>query len=117
MALNKKRSSSMVAGLANIDPEMAKPVVEKVEAPEPEPTQEDPIITAPVEKNVGGRPRKYKPEDGAKVVSVKLKSDEIAFLEEYGGKFGGKTGYITYLVRQEMDRKFDQVLMRHGLDN
>ena len=56
------------------------------------------------EKKIGGRPRKYGVDEDTKVIGVKLRLNEVSFLEEYGGKFGGKTGYVTYLIHKEMER-------------
>lgn len=57
-----------------------------------------------VEKRKPGRPRKFKKDANTEVIGVRLLSEEVRFLEEYGGKYGGKTGYVTHLIRQEMER-------------
>ena len=56
-------------------------------------------------KRKPGRPRKFKEDDETFVIGVKLLVNEARFLEEYGGKYGGKTGYVTYLIREEMKRR------------
>ncbi len=61
------------------------------------------VIEKPVRKP--GRPRKFKENDKTEVIGVRLLENEVRFLEEYGGKFGGKTGYVTYLVREEMKKR------------
>ena len=107
MAANKRRNNSMLAGLENL---MEKPV-EIVN--EPEVAQKLGLITFKDEpqkvvsddsKKKFGRPRKFQEGEPVKTIGVKLRASEAKFLEEYGGKYGGKTGYVTYLIREEMNR-------------
>lgn len=106
MAANRKKGVSLLAGLDNL---MEKPVevnnepvvkdvpkVEAVKVPE--------IIDKPTPKRPPGRPRKFKKDEKTEVIGVRLLAEEVRFLEEYGGKYGGKTGYVTYLIRKEMER-------------
>ena len=87
--------------------EQPKQVV-KEEAPIPEPIPaptQAPILEVPSKPaKKPGRPRKYKEGEKTEVIGVRLLDSEVRFLEEYGGKFGGKTGYVTYLIREEMKR-------------
>jgi len=92
MAANRKKGSSLLAGLDNLN----KPAKEEPVKPE--------IVNKPDPKRPPGRPRKFKKDEKTAVIGVKLLEEEVRFLEEYGGKYGGKTGYVTYLVRQEMDK-------------
>ena len=55
-------------------------------------------------KRAPGRPRKFKKDDNTVVLGIRVLEEEARFLEEYGGKYGGKTGYVTYLIRKEMER-------------
>lgn len=57
-------------------------------------------------KKAPGRPRKFAKDEDTVVLGIRVKKEEALFLEEYGGKFGGKTGYVTHLIRQEMDRVY-----------
>lgn len=59
---------------------------------------------AAAKKRAPGRPRKFAKNETTVVLGIRVKQEEALFLEEYGGKFGGKTGYVTHLIRQEMDR-------------
>ena len=59
---------------------------------------------AAAKKRAPGRPRKFAKNEATVVLGIRVKQEEALFLEEYGGKFGGKTGYVTHLIRQEMDR-------------
>ena len=58
----------------------------------------------PIKKKAPGRPRKFAKDENTVVLGIRVKEEEALFLEEYGGKFGGKTGYVTYLIRQEMNK-------------
>lgn len=58
----------------------------------------------PVSKKAPGRPRKFKKDDNTVVLGIRVLEEEARFLEEFGGKYGGKTGYVTYLIRKEMER-------------
>ena len=93
----------------------AKKVEEKsTQASAPTPVTIPDPIPAPVKAQVvestatpakkPGRPRKYKEGEKTEVIGVRLLDNEVRFLEEYGGKYGGKTGYVTYLIREEMKR-------------
>lgn len=55
-------------------------------------------------KKAPGRPRKFKKDDNTVVLGIRVLEEEARFLEEFGGKYGGKTGYVTYLIRKEMER-------------
>ena len=106
MAANRKKGVSLLAGLDNLmekpvevnnEPEIKDvPKVETVKVPE--------IIDKPTPKRPPGRPRKFKKDEKTEVIGVRLLAEEVRFLEEYGGKYGGKTGYVTYLIRKEMER-------------
>ncbi len=58
----------------------------------------------PAKKRAPGRPRKFAKDENTVVLGIRVRKEEALFLEEYGGKFGGKTGYVTQLIRQEMER-------------
>lgn len=62
------------------------------------------VKKAEPKKKAPGRPRKFAKDEDTVVLGIRVKKEEALFLEEYGGKFGGKTGYVTHLIRQEMDR-------------
>lgn len=62
------------------------------------------VTKAAPKKKAPGRPRKFAKDEDTVVLGIRVKKEEALFLEEYGGKFGGKTGYVTHLIRQEMDR-------------
>ena len=55
-------------------------------------------------KNKPGRPRKYEKTDATVVLGIRVLKEEAKFLEKYGGEYGGKTGYVTHLIRKEMKR-------------
>ena len=92
----------------NINPPVQAPVAEqapvqaKAPSPAPTPVQQSVAVAQPAKKP--GRPRKFKEGEKTEVIGVRLLDNEVRFLEEYGGKFGGKTGYVTYLIREEMKR-------------
>lgn len=65
------------------------------------------VKKAAPKKKAPGRPRKFAKDEDTVVLGIRVKKEEALFLEEYGGKFGGKTGYVTHLIRQEMDRVYD----------
>ena len=108
MAANKRRNNSMLAGLENL---MEKPV-EIVNKPEVAQTlnlireieNKPQKVVSDDSKKKFGRPRKFQEGEPVKTIGVKLRASEAKFLEEYGGKYGGKTGYVTYLIREEMNR-------------
>lgn len=56
------------------------------------------------QKRAPGRPRKFAKDEHTVVLGIRVKEEEAAFLERYGGSFGGKTGYVTLLIREEMRR-------------
>ena len=55
-------------------------------------------------KRAPGRPRKFAKDENTVVLGIRVKEEEALFLEEYGGKYGGKTGYVTHLIQKEMER-------------
>ena len=57
-----------------------------------------------ISKKAPGRPRKFKKEENTVVLGIRVLEEEARFLEKYGGEYGGKTGYVTHLIRQEMER-------------
>lgn len=52
---------------------------------------------------IGGRPKKYQGE--CKNIKLVLPLETHNFLQEYGGKYGGVTGYIQHLVDEEINRR------------
>ena len=126
MAANRKKGSSLLAGLDNlvekpvelskietISEEEAKELITLIpsEQKDEPPTviktpKEDKPVKEAVQKATKkfGRPRKFLEGEDTKVIGVKLRMNEVTFLEEYGGKYGGKTGYVTFLIRKEMER-------------
>lgn len=90
----------IVKGLENTEKDKSTP--EKKETSKPA-VQEIKVPTTNTPKKFG-RPRKFKKGEDTKVCGIKMLKSEADFLEEYGGKYGGKTGYVTHLVRQEMER-------------
>lgn len=105
MAASKKRADGLavLTGLHNLDPNKQKPVEEK---PAPEPVKiEEPKKPTPAKKRrAPGRPRKFNKDEETVVLGIRVKKEEASFLEIHGGKYGGKTGYVTHLIREEMKR-------------
>lgn len=66
--------------------------------------QNDVPEAKPAKKKTPGRPRKFSKDENTVFLGIQVKEEEARFLEKYGGEFGGKTGYVTRLIRQEMDR-------------
>lgn len=114
MASNREKLKEMMATSRNIAEESTRTTViddlveeyDRVETAKeagllPEAPQEK-----PAKKRAPGRPRKFSKDEDTVVLGIRVKKEEALFLEEYGGKFGGKTGYVTHLIRQEMDRVY-----------
>ena len=73
--------------------------------PKPEVIEELVVKAASTKKNkVMGRPRKFPKGKKTVTLGIKVLDEENRFLEEYGWKYGGKTGYVTHLIRKEMER-------------
>ena len=120
----KSHGNNLLAGLVNLTenteekssdikvttPEQAVPTPEPIqEPPIPEPTKaiEKVIETAKVMEEVKkkpGRPRKFENTEDTVVLGIRVLKEEAKFLEKFGGEYGGKTGYVTHLIRQEMKR-------------
>ena len=102
MALGKSSKTcftpnDMLTGLTNL--QSPQPPKEIPQVPS-EPKKPHPVA----EKKKPGRPRKFQKNEKTVVLGIKVKEEEARFLEEYGGKYGGKTGYVTYLIQQEMKK-------------
>lgn len=106
MAANRKKGVSLLAGLDNLveKPAEENAVTEVKEEPKVKAVKDPEIINKPAPKRPPGRPRKFKKNEKTEVIGVRLLAEEVRFLEEYGGKYGGKTGYVTYLIKQEMEK-------------
>lgn len=55
-------------------------------------------------KRAPGRPRKFSKDESTVFLGIQVKEEEARFLEKFGGEYGGKTGYVTKLIREEMAR-------------
>lgn len=120
----KSHGNNLLAGLVNLTenteekssdikvttPKQAVPTPEPIKEPQiPEPAKaiEKVIETAKVIEEVKkkpGRPRKFENTDETVVLGIRVLKEEAKFLEKFGGEYGGKTGYVTHLIRQEMKR-------------
>ena len=69
---------------------------------------EKPIEKPKSHKRAPGRPRKFAVDEPTVVLGIRVKEEEAAFLERHGGAFGGKTGYVTMLIREEMRRYYHE---------
>lgn len=78
---------------------------------EQEEKSNQPVEPAPVpttlidvtDKSKVGRPKVYKEE--TKVISVKLKMSNYEQARTVGGLYGGYTGYINYLIEQDIKQR------------
>lgn len=94
MSINKsiKDSSRMTVGM-DISHKEPKPLIIDAEGEAP---------AEPAAKRAPGRPRKFKKNEETVVLGIRVKKEEAEFLERHGGAFGGKTGYVTLLIQEEM---------------
>lgn len=108
MAANRKKGVSLLTDLENLvnkpTEESTDNVPEVKDVASAEEVKDPEAVNKPAPKRPPGRPRKFKKDDKTEVIGVRLLAEEVRFLEEFGGKYGGKTGYVTYLIRKEMER-------------
>ena len=99
MGLNNESGAETITDLiqnnleADAAPEPPKPI---------DPPAEAPIKKANTKKRAPGRPRKFAANEKTVVLGIRVPAHYDDFLQEHGGIYGGKTGYVTHLIRKEM---------------
>lgn len=96
MAANKsaRNANLMFSGL-DLGRKDPKPVEVQIE-------KEVPVVPeTPRSNNPGGRPRKFKQGTKTSFINVQLTESDVRFLEDHCGRYGGKGGYIRYLIEKE----------------
>jgi len=88
--------------------EQAKPAAQENKQPEPTPQPVTEVAKkkpATAKKKASpGRPKKFNDINDTEILGIRVLKSEARFLEEHGGIYGGKTGYVRKLVQEEMRR-------------
>lgn len=75
---------------------------EKSSAPADLPEEPKTVLINVTDKSKVGRPKVY---EDSKVISVRLKMSNYEQVRILGGLYGGYTGYINYLIEQDIKQR------------
>ena len=97
MGLNNESGAETITDLIqnNLEADQSTEKIKPIEKPVEKPKSR---------KRAPGRPRKFSEDERTVVLGIRVPEHFDAFLQEHGGIYGGKTGYVTHLIRKEMIR-------------